>query len=494
MIPRIHLWYIYYLHILYIFINIQYVRKLRCKLNILYIHFSPSVPFHESAAWWVPNPYETLATHDSQMWHSETHEKLMDLTSRLSPALFIHKTCFIRKSPLSVPWWILMNDQSLWKAWKHESHLKARTLRQMELPSWIQSLSNLAIKPVKPHQTYRSIARIHEFITRVMGVSVYQILSLCLQTLTAYDFETEAITRLRNAVTWPQQTPANAPAAGAFPTLINIQSFMIYHILWIEYSVRTSWSLVSEGKTRKKSAKVTNSAALAATNYDWQQPKTLRFGPSDTAWRTWTSKASQASSDPVPCVQNANHPSNSVWDGENAGINWGVLDAGEFWVPSCPSFVSFRSCGSFGSPSPWSSNRRIVDATHMFQSNPMDTIAWNTLPGSPWTSAPKAETDASYISAGSRSMVTDRWILIHSDSYSQLDANFTENCATKLMRLSNLGCFSPSRLFGVYSWGALRSHCQWHFILLHWSCQRRSHESRGREVVYLRLIIKRSAW
>lgn len=131
----------------------------------------------------------------------------------------------------------LMNFDHLWKVWKHESHLKARTLRQMELPSWIQSLSNLAIKPVKPHQTYRPIARIHEFTTRVMRVSVYQILSLCLQTLTAYDFETEAITRLRNAVTWPQQTPANlgsplsfSPAGGVFPTqsIINIQLFMIY--------------------------------------------------------------------------------------------------------------------------------------------------------------------------------------------------------------------------------------------------------------------------
>lgn len=191
-----------------------------------------------------------------------------------------------------------MNFDHLWKVWKHESHLKARTLRQMELPSWIQSLSNLAIKPVKPHQTYRPIARIHEFIMRVMRVSLHQILSLCLQTLTAYDFETEAITRLRNVVTWPQHTPANvgsplsfSPAAGVFPTqsIRNIQLFMIYHILWIEYSVRTSWSLFSEGKTRKKYAKVTNSAALAATNWGWQQQRTLRFGPSDTAWRTWTS-------------------------------------------------------------------------------------------------------------------------------------------------------------------------------------------------------------
>ena len=400
-----------------------------------------------------------------------------------------------------------MNFDHLWKVWKHESHLKARTLRQMELPSWIQSLSNLAIKPVKPHQTYRPIARIHEFTTRVMRVSVYQILSLCLQTLTAYDFETEAITRLRNAVTWPQQTPANlgsplsfSPAGGVFPTqsIINIQLFMIYidlsHTL-DRILCKNLLIIGSEGKTRKKVCKSNKQCCTcchklrltAAKNFEIRtlrhRLKNLDLLSQPSQLWSGASPYSECQSSKQLCLGWRKRADKLRSSG--CCCCWGVLS------PELPELCFFQILRLL-----WlaftliaeSPNRRIVDAMHMCQSNPMDTFAWNTLPGSPWTSAPKTETDAS------RSMVTDGWILIHSYYYSQLDGNFTENCATKLMRLSNLGCFSLSRLFGVYSWGALRSHCQWHFILLHWSCQRRSHESRGREVVYLRLIIKRSAW
>ncbi len=81
----------------------------------------------------------------------------------------------------------LTNDQSIWTVWKHESHLKARTLRQMELPSWIQSLSNLAIPTKQPKTAYEFMKshEIHEFSACVMGVSLYYTLSLCLRTLTA---------------------------------------------------------------------------------------------------------------------------------------------------------------------------------------------------------------------------------------------------------------------------------------------------------------------